>query len=94
MSTYEDQCDDNNVICPYCGDEYQPEPEDNSEDERVVECDECKKKYRLYDSYSVTHFTNPDCTLNDGTHIWESQKLRGGTFHDFCSVCGVCRPNT
>jgi len=51
--------DDLNVICPHCGESYQAEAEDFSEDEREETCFMCKKTYVLYDSFTVTHHTRP-----------------------------------
>lgn len=91
MSEYEDQMDGSDVICPYCEHRYQKEAEDYSDDVSVEECDECGKKYRQYDSFSVDHHTEPNCNENSEDHIWESHDLRNGQKHDFCSVCGQCR---
>lgn len=91
-SKYDGQCDDNDVICPYCGNRYQPEAEDFDEDTREEECGECGKTYKLHDSFTVTHFTKPDCELNGEQHKWVPVKLRDGRVHDFCSVCNQCRP--
>lgn len=35
MSEFDERMDSNNVICPYCGYDYQPESEDFDEDEQV-----------------------------------------------------------
>jgi hypothetical protein len=65
------QMDDANVICPYCKYTYQPEAEDYSEDSREQECSECSKKFHLYQSFSVSHHTKPDCELNGEQHDWD-----------------------
>lgn len=91
MSTYEDQCDDNNSICPYCEESYQVEGEDYSEDEQEIECSGCGKKYYLHQSFSVTHHTRPDCELNGEEHKFERILLGNGKEADFCTVCDKCR---
>jgi hypothetical protein len=90
-SKYEDQADDNIVICPYCMAEYQPESEDFDEDTRAEECEDCGKKFYLHQSFSVTHHTRPDCELNGDTHQFERVKLTDGREADFCTVCDRCR---
>jgi hypothetical protein len=55
----EDQADDCNVICPYCGDSYQAEAEDYDEREREETCFACKRVYLLHDECSITHCTRP-----------------------------------
>jgi uncharacterized Zn-finger protein len=88
---YDYQIDDNDAICPYCGARYQVECEDYSEDSREDECGECGKKYRLSQSFSVTHHTYPDCELNGEHHQFEQMKLSNGKEADFCTVCNMCR---
>ena len=88
---YEEQWDSTDRICPYCGNSYQVEGEDYSEDDRVEECDECGKKFWAFESFSVECYAKPDCEINGETHKWIPKKVREG-FHDFCSVCGKCRP--
>lgn len=59
MSAPESQADDCNVICPYCGADYQAEAEDYSENEREETCFECKRVYIHHDEFTVTHYTRP-----------------------------------
>ena len=80
---YEDQYDDNNSICPYCGNKYQVEAEDFSEDPYEIECDECGKKYWLVQQISISHKTTPDCELNGQSHKFAAQVCGY-----FCWVCG------
>jgi hypothetical protein len=89
MSEFRDQIDSSNSICPYCEASYQVEGEDYSENEQIIECDECGKKYYLSQDFSVDHCTQPDCELNGDKHQykWRDTK-RGGAF--FCKVCGKC----
>lgn len=89
---YEDQSDSTDSICPYCGDRYQVESEDYSEDRREVECDECGKKYWLEQSFTVTHQTSPDCALNGESHKFDRPYPKGAEKPTayFCSVCGKC----
>lgn len=53
----EEQSDDCHVICPYCGNKYQAESEDFSENEREEECHKCGKTYLLHSEFYVTHYT-------------------------------------
>ncbi len=85
---YEEQCDGGDAICPYCKATFQPEAEDYSEDSREIECDECGKKYWLHQSFTVDHWTKPDCALNGEAHVWDS-RARFPDSH-FCEVCGKC----
>lgn len=61
MSAFEpgDQMDSCNVICPYCGDEYQADPCDGDGDEEPQEreCSECGKSFTLWAEYEVTYHT-------------------------------------
>lgn len=90
MSTYEDQSDSENAICPYCKHSYQVEGEDYNEDVREVECDECGKKYWLSQSFSVTHETRPDCIINGEIHAYKLKEFIAGTSAYFCEKCGKC----
>ena len=93
MSKYEKQSDSSDVICPYCGDSYQCEAEDYCESEIEEECDNCGNNYHRVTIFSVTHQAKPDCELNfDSDHQWEPLSIGKGGTHDFCSVCGKCRP--
>src|SRR4051794_31655370 len=91
VGKYEDQQDDNVVICPYCHDSYQPESEDYDEDSREEECGSCGKRYYLHQSFSVTHHTSPDCEINGKEHQFERIKLNDGREADFCTFCDKCR---
>ena len=92
MSKYDEEVDNCNVICPYCKSEYQPEPENYSDDTMEERCDNCGKSYYHYDDFSVSHNTRPDCELNNEQHVWESITLKSGIKHDFCDICGICKP--
>ena len=91
MSEFVDQVDGSVMICPYCGESYQPETEDYSEDECVEECGNCHKKYHSCQSFSVDHCSEPDCSLNGEKHKWESYVFDDGHSTDFCSICGQIR---
>ena len=82
----------NNRSCPYCRYSYPVEAEDYSEDTIEEECEECGKKFWAYDIISVTHYSAMDCELNGEKHNWRPESLSNGETHDFCSVCGECRP--
>lgn len=90
-SIYNDEIDSSDCICPYCGYRYQVESEDFSEDGRVEECGECGKKFHHSQSFSVDTCTEPDCKLNGDEHAWVAVDLQE-CMHDFCSMCGKCRP--
>lgn len=90
MSKYDEQLDDNNAICPYCKHSWQVEAEDYDEEEREEECVECGKRYWLHDSFSVTHYTRPDCEINGGDHKWELMTFSGGGQAFFCATCNEC----
>jgi len=94
QSKYTDELDDCEMICPYCGNKYQPEGEDYSEDCREEECEECGKTYHAHQSFSVTHHATPDCELNGEQHEWQAVSLGAGKgTHDFCATCDKCRPS-
>jgi len=88
MSEYDETIDSVNRICPYCGGKYQPEGEDFSEDRREEECDYCNKKYWAYDSFTIDHWAEPDCELNDLNHQMDRVLMKNGHTHEFCIVCG------
>jgi hypothetical protein len=84
--------DDSVRKCPYCEHAYQPESETYSEDSRVEECEGCGKNYHAKDSFSVTHYAEPDCELNGEVHDWQDKCVRGGRKHPFCTKCEKCMP--
>jgi len=88
---YEEQVDDTDAICPYCGERYQVESEDYDEHSREDECESCGKVYWLSQGFSVTHYSKPDCELNGQTHDFERVKLSNGKEADFCLICNKCR---
>jgi len=88
MSEFTDISNSDVVECPYCGNKYQPEAEDYSEDDRPEECYKCKKKYFVNQSFSVNHQMRPDCELNNIKHNFVD--FENGEFQ-FCSVCDTCR---
>jgi len=94
MSEFEDQIDSTDAICPYCGDKYQPEGEDFSEDQQEVECGECNQSYYLHQSFTVDHHTSPDCELNNRQHNWEPFIFNDGRSHDYCTICDKAAPYT
>ncbi len=86
-SQYEEQIDDNKVICPYCKHEYQPEAEGYSEDAREEECEQCNMKYYIHQVFFTSHVTKPDCELNGQQHKPVQTKLLNGQDYRYCSVC-------
>ena len=87
---FDEMTDDNDAICPYCGDRYQVESEDYTEDDREEKCDGCGKKYWLHEHFSVSHETRPDCALNGQQHKYEEVAFKSGNSAFFCTVCGHC----
>ena len=70
MGDPKEKYDDNDAVCPYCGDRFQVEGEDYK-DEGIkvqIECDGCKKKYYLQQEYEVSHTSTPDCGINNEEH--------------------------
>ena len=57
-SSYWNEEDDENIICPYCGKEYEPSYEDTyigndcvnccTEDTNTYTCEKCGKKFTMY----------------------------------------------
>lgn len=57
-NNYRNYEDDENIICPYCGQEYEPSYEDTyiggepvdcyTEDMETYTCDKCSKKFTMY----------------------------------------------
>jgi hypothetical protein len=89
-SKYEEQVDGVDAICPYCGASYQVETENYSEDTREEECEECGKKYWIYQSFSVDTFTKPDCEINGEKHDFELVQTKAGEAY-FCKICEKCK---
>ena len=58
MSSYWNYEDSDKIICPYCGEQYEPSYEDTfiggepvncyTEDTETYTCDECGKKFTMY----------------------------------------------
>ena len=92
MSEISGTYNDEGAECPYCGRTDDVESSSYDEDSREYECESCSKKYYLHQSITVSHVGEPDCELNGETHKWAPFILRDNRAHDFCSVCGQCRP--
>ena len=92
QATAQQTSDDGVRKCPYCGHSYQPESADYREDWREEECSECGKNYHAHDSFSVTHYGTPDCSLNGEEHDWQERATQGGRSHPFCMKCDKCMP--
>ncbi len=86
-SEFREWMDNHDAICPYCSSKYQVESEDYDEETRVEECENCGKKYWIYQSFSVTHHTRPDCELNGVAHHYQRITLRNGKEALFCNIC-------
>ena len=74
---------DYGAICPYCGHENHVEAEDFSESEREDYCESCEMKFLIYQSFSVTNNTIPDCKLNGEDHSFKGRDGR-----EICINCG------
>ena len=92
MTEYQQIINPYSQVCPYCHNSSQVKVEDCSEAPRIDECDQCGKKYRAYEMFSVNHYSGPDCELNNQEHQWEPIQLNNISSHDFCSICGKERP--
>lgn len=94
MSRFDTQAHRSDIICPYCGYDYQVETEDflDEDDAEIEECGDCGKKFHRSTNYSITHEARPDCELNGEAHKFEEKPLGGGRTHPFCSVCGEIEP--
>lgn len=91
MSEFETRVDSVNAICPYCGDSYQVEDEDYSEEKWVDECQSCGKKYYIHQAFYVDNHSSPDCELNGEEHKFELGKFDSGNSAFFCTVCDKCK---
>ena len=81
----ERQHDDCHAICPYCGEiDFQPEAENYSDTASEEQCQNCDKKYHLFQSFEVIHYTHPDCELNGEAHSYTKDMVG----HKYCDVCG------
>jgi hypothetical protein len=92
MSKFERTINDYNTECPYCGYEHDFENDSFNEEQSVIECDSCGKKFYGYQCVMIDHRSEPDCELNDESHDYQMPKLGNGESHRFCSVCGKCEP--
>ena len=67
MSSYWNYEDSDKIICPYCGEEYEPSYEDTfiggksvncyTENEETYTCDECGKKFTMYGYQAWMYYT-------------------------------------
>ena len=85
----ERHCEDD-IVCPYCGREYEDSWEwgDGHEGGDIEECDECGKKFHWYRRLSVSYNTDGDCELNGEKHDYEwvdTGSKNGGAW--FCKKC-------
>lgn len=78
---------DDNLICPYCGDESQVETESYNETERIETCFKCKKKFYAHEEFSVTHYGTPNCLLNGEEHSFSLYEGKTSSVH-ICDKCG------
>ncbi len=83
--TYWNEEDDTVIICPYCGEEYEPSYEDTfiggervhcyTEDTQIYTCDECGKKFTMYGYQSVwkyhTETIDGEMTEEEHEREWE-----------------------
>ena len=94
MSEFRDTYNSDAVECPYCGEEYQPESEDYSEDEREEECSGCGSTYHVHQSFLISHQARPDCELNGKKHNYKSITFKNGKSAPFCTVCDNIQPHS
>lgn len=83
-----------NIVCPYCGHEYQDSWE-TEEDYGTQECGECDKKFSYSRNVTVEYTTTKLCDNNGVQHVWgkpnrphffEYQKKWIAGRH--CVICG------
>ncbi len=55
----EEQSDDTDIICPYCGNRTQAESCDNDPYEQETDCDECGKTFVQWANISIDYHTAP-----------------------------------
>lgn len=68
------------ITCPYCGNEGSDSWERGEEDDNA-ECDECGKNFAWVKEFTVEYKSAKDCSINDTTHdfeIWQKHpNMRG-----------------
>jgi len=94
MSEFSTNIDDENAICPYCKEEHYIDHEDflDEDEESIINCDGCGKKFHHYTCYMIDQRTKPDCEINGDNHQYKTKELSTGENHGFCVVCGKCEP--
>ena len=70
------------AVCPYCEKKHQIEAEDYSEELEEIECD-CGKKFYCSQHASISHYSRPDCELNDEEHQYK--EFKKDVF--YCEIC-------
>ncbi len=86
---FEAQEDENEMICPYCGDSTYVKGEDYSVDQyKVEECGNCGKNFRYVTHIEVTHNTTPDCRLNSEEHAYAQRQSHHYIKAEECTICG------
>ena len=88
----EDTINSDVMECPYCGESYQPECENFSEDVREEKCESCGMKYYAHESFSVDHHATPDCELNNIKHDYQLLKGSDGSYYHCCGLCEKLKP--
>lgn len=99
MSFDKEQYSTENIICPYC--EHEREPEgcdgDYNEDGFDEECEECEKTFWVSPHVSWAWATKQDCELNKQEHDWKKEwkenknigleSKDGKSIYSICSKC-------
>jgi transcription elongation factor Elf1 len=51
--------DDHYIICPYCGEKHEATTEDTTDKTLEIECNECRKPFKMRCDFWVTYVTSP-----------------------------------
>jgi len=88
-----DTQDEDNVICPLCGEEHGYYADMADCDGETLECEHCGKNFKLAVEAKLEFTTTTDCELNEGKHDWkESTTITGGqTIFYNCTICDAVK---
>ena len=93
MAQFEERFYENQIICPYCGEENEDSWEfGDSEDEQ--ECYECGKYFSWERHTSVSYTSKADCELNGEQHNYNEDPdfvsdKDGKSW--YCTICGMMK---
>lgn len=88
------------IICPYCGYQFQDSYEHGEYSDNILECGDCEKNFSFEKNISVSYSTSKHCESNNITHNWyldfthkydqscAASGLAGRTFNFYrCEIC-------